>query len=104
MAEKGVTRHDTSTSQRSALVNVRKRSRKVKIYENARDRRRLEDLADLFGILRTVQHLERAYVRDAVSPDEYTEACLRFISQFKTTEASLLRDGAITCVCVSFSP
>eukprot|EP00644_Phytophthora_capsici_P019766 jgi/Phyca11/537879/estExt2_fgenesh1_pg.C_PHYCAscaffold_6840001 len=35
-----------------------------------RDRRKYEDLADLFAIFKTTEHLEAAYVRDAITPEE----------------------------------
>jgi ESCRT-I complex subunit VPS28 len=67
----------------------------VKLWKDAKDRRKYEDLADLFAIIKvrpsaipysmscradvhtglrpvhqTTEHLETAYVRDAITPDE----------------------------------
>mmetsp|Transcript_3029 Transcript_3029/g.7553 ORF Transcript_3029/g.7553 Transcript_3029/m.7553 type:complete len:208 (+) Transcript_3029:165-788(+) len=65
----------------------------IRLSEDAKERRRNEDLADLYAIIKATQHLEKAYVRDAVTSDEYTEACQRLIAQFKTTEAAIRSDS-----------
>jgi len=67
---------------------------KVRLYKTAKERRRYEDMADLYAVVKTTQHLEKAYIRDCVNADEYTEACSRLISQFKTNEKAL--DGINT--------
>lgn len=59
---------------------------------DGKERRRLEDMGDLYSIIKTVQHLEKAYVRDSVLSEEYTNACQRLIAQFKTTEAAIRSD------------
>ncbi|QRW18064.1 vacuolar protein sorting-associated protein 28 [Rhizoctonia solani] len=41
-------------------------------------------LATLFGIIVALEYLERAYVRDAINAAEYTPACTRLLSQYKT--------------------
>jgi len=64
----------------------------IRLVEDAKERRRMEDMADLFAIIKTTQHLEQAYVRDCVSSEAYTEACQRLLAQFKTTEAALRSD------------
>jgi len=64
----------------------------VRLASDAKERRRIEDMADLYAIIKATQHLEKAYVRDAISPEEYTSACQRLIAQFKTTEAALRSD------------
>lgn len=61
----------------------------VKLYNSSEQRRLYEDMADLYAIIKSTEHLEKAYVKDAISSDEYTEACQRLISQFKTTEKAL---------------
>lgn len=45
--------------------------------------------ADLYAILKTTDKLERAYVRDAIKPDEYEAACEKLIAQFKVLQASI---------------
>ena len=41
-------------------------------------------LTDLYALLKTTEKLERAFVRDAIAPKDYTPACERLIGQFKT--------------------
>jgi ESCRT-I complex subunit VPS28 len=55
----------------------------VKLYRNARDREKFDNMADLFSILTTLQQLEKAYIRDCVKPKEYTSACSKLLVQFK---------------------
>lgn len=57
---------------------------RVKMFDNNKERERLETLADLYSIIKTVDHLERAYVRDAVLPEPYSKSCTKLIAQFKT--------------------
>jgi ESCRT-I complex subunit VPS28 len=42
----------------------------IKLWADTKDRRKYEDLADLFAIFKTTEHLEAAYVRDAITPEE----------------------------------
>ncbi len=46
-------------------------------------------VAELFSIIKATEKLERAYVRDAISPQQYEQACERLIAQFKVLRASL---------------
>lgn len=39
---------------------------------------------DLFAIIKMLDKLEQAYIRDAVTAKEYEPACERLISQYKT--------------------
>uniref|UniRef100_A0A7S1T3J6 Vacuolar protein sorting-associated protein 28 homolog n=1 Tax=Tetraselmis chuii TaxID=63592 RepID=A0A7S1T3J6_9CHLO len=61
----------------------------VKLWQNKRERENLDNLADLFAILKTTEKLERAYVRDAISAREYEPACNKLIAQFKTLYGSI---------------
>jgi len=74
----------------------------VKLFTNSRSRRTYDDMADLYAIFKTVEHLEMAYARDAVSEKEYESACTRLISQFRSTESALVasktvKDAASFC-------
>mmetsp|Transcript_23273 Transcript_23273/g.32897 ORF Transcript_23273/g.32897 Transcript_23273/m.32897 type:complete len:217 (-) Transcript_23273:138-788(-) len=61
----------------------------VKLVEDRKERSMYDNLADLFSIIMACEHLEKAYVRDACSSDEYTTACKKLIAQFKTLKESL---------------
>ena len=76
--------------------NFRVKSPEVKMYESSKERKGLDDLADLFAIIKATEALEAAYSRDACTPNDYTDACKKLISQFKTTEAALVSSKAIS--------
>jgi hypothetical protein len=44
----------------------------VSLWTSNQDRERFENLATLYGIIQTLDHLERAYVRDTIR----SEACV----------------------------
>lgn len=67
----------------------------IKMYENTKERDHLERLADLYSIIKATELLEAAYARDAITPNEYSDACNRLIGQFKTTEKGLVLSKAI---------
>ncbi|XP_063218364.1 vacuolar protein sorting-associated protein 28 homolog [Bacillus rossius redtenbacheri] len=55
----------------------------VKLYRNARDREKYDNMADVYALVNTLQNLEKAYIRDCVTPKEYTAACSRLLVQCK---------------------
>ncbi|CAK4071361.1 unnamed protein product [Aphanomyces euteiches] len=83
---------------RSTSANSISKPTEIKLFESAKDRRMYEDLSDLYAIIKTTEHLETAYVRDAISPDEYTEACTKLISQYKTAETALRNAGHLVSI------
>eukprot|EP00753_Platysulcus_tardus_P010651 PLAT2933.1.p2 GENE.PLAT2933.1~~PLAT2933.1.p2 ORF type:complete len:238 (+),score=104.31 PLAT2933.1:31-714(+) len=70
--------------------------KKLKLWESSAERRKMDDMADLYAIIKTMEHLEKAFARDAVGPEEYATACNRLISQFKASESALASDGTIS--------
>eukprot|EP00249_Psilotum_nudum_P036049 c6233_g1_i1 orf=241-870(+) len=61
----------------------------VKLWNDKREREMYDNFADLFAIIRTTEKLEKAYVRDVISPGDYEPACTKLIAQFKTLRTSL---------------
>jgi ESCRT-I complex subunit VPS28 len=55
----------------------------VKLYRTAREREKYDNLADLYALVNTLQCLEKAYIKDAVTPKEYTAACSKLLVQIK---------------------
>lgn len=55
----------------------------IKLYRTAREREKYDAMADLFALITTLQNLEKAYVRDCVTPQEYTAACSKLLVQYK---------------------
>ncbi|KAB5596188.1 Vacuolar protein sorting-associated protein 28 [Ceratobasidium theobromae] len=56
----------------------------ARLYTSNAEREKYESQATLFGIIVALEYLERAYVRDAINAAEYTPACTRLLSQYKT--------------------
>mmetsp|Transcript_1917 Transcript_1917/g.5296 ORF Transcript_1917/g.5296 Transcript_1917/m.5296 type:complete len:216 (-) Transcript_1917:1046-1693(-) len=56
----------------------------VKLYNNLKERAAYDNLADLYALLVATEHLEKAYVRDSCTADEYTPECKKLIAQFRT--------------------
>jgi ESCRT-I complex subunit VPS28 len=64
----------------------------VKLYNNPREREMFEGMADLFSIIKTTEALEKAYVRDAITAEEYKKHCSKLITQFKAAQ-NLTKDS-----------
>ena len=56
----------------------------VRLYSTNAEREKYSTLATLFGIIISLDYLERAYVRDSITAAEYSPACTRLLSQYKT--------------------
>jgi ESCRT-I complex subunit VPS28 len=55
-----------------------------RLYTTNAERERWESMATLFGIIVSLDALERAYVRESVSEAQYAPACTRLLAQYKT--------------------
>lgn len=55
----------------------------MKLYKNSREREKYDNQADLYAVVNTLQHLEKAYIRDCVTPKEYTAACSKLLVQYR---------------------
>lgn len=62
--------------------DVSKLSEEVKLYENAREREEVDNRANVFALIQTIQALEKAYIKDAVAPSDYTKQCNILLVQF----------------------
>eukprot|EP01111_Echinosteliopsis_oligospora_P003474 TRINITY_DN1547_c0_g1_i1.p1 TRINITY_DN1547_c0_g1~~TRINITY_DN1547_c0_g1_i1.p1 ORF type:complete len:285 (-),score=84.03 TRINITY_DN1547_c0_g1_i1:10-864(-) len=71
--------------------NISIAAKEIKLHANPKEREMYENMADMYSIIKTVEHLEKAYIRDSVSASEYTPACSKLIAQFKTAQ-NLLKD------------
>ena len=70
----------------------------VKLYANARDRKKFNELADLYAIVKAMEHLEVAYARDAIGKEQYTEACSKLLGQFKGAQQAIKLDARVDTV------
>ncbi|CAK8691639.1 vacuolar protein sorting-associated protein 28 homolog [Clavelina lepadiformis] len=55
----------------------------VKLYSTAREREKYDNLAELYSIIKTLQALEKAYIKDSIPAKDYTGACSRLLEQYK---------------------
>lgn len=56
----------------------------VRLHSSNQQREKYNLLSNLFGIIVALDYLERAYVRDSITAAEYSPACTRLLSQYKT--------------------
>ena len=56
----------------------------IELFSSPQEREAYETMADLYSIFLVTENLEKAYIRDAISADEYTAFCSKLIAQFKT--------------------
>ncbi|CAB4016700.1 Hypothetical predicted protein [Paramuricea clavata] len=82
---------------RSLNVEPRRANRpelyeEVKLYKSGREREKYDNLADLFAVINTLQALEKAYIKDAVTPKEYTAACSKLLVQYKAAFKQVQND------------
>lgn len=64
----------------------------VKLADSAGERDLIDSLAEIYGIIRTLDGLEKAYIKDAVTESEYTEMCSKLLKQYK----SILSDETVS--------
>ena len=64
----------------------------VKLAESASERDLIDSLAEIYSIIRTLDGLEKAYIKDAVTESEYTEMCTKLLKQYK----SILSDETVS--------
>jgi len=55
----------------------------VRLYRNPREREKIDNLAELFAVINTLQCLEKAYIKDSVKNKEYTGSCSKLLVQYK---------------------
>ncbi|XP_073812539.1 vacuolar protein sorting 28 [Musca autumnalis] len=55
----------------------------VKLFRNAREREKYDNMADLYAIINTLQQLEKAYIRDCITAADYTASCSKYLVQYK---------------------
>ncbi len=54
----------------------------IKLYESARQREEYDNRANVFSLVQTIEALEKAYIKDSVTPDQYTTSCNILLDQF----------------------
>lgn len=64
----------------------------IKLYDNARQREEYDSRANVFSLIKTIEALEKAYIKDAVTPDQYTSSCNILLDQYNAA-FKLIRDN-----------
>ncbi|EEP78047.1 conserved hypothetical protein [Uncinocarpus reesii 1704] len=57
----------------------------VKLSSTPAERDLYESLAEIYSIILTLDGLEKAYIKDAVTESEYTDTCARLLKQYKSS-------------------
>jgi ESCRT-I complex subunit VPS28 len=70
-------------------------SRPMAATETTDEKRRLTEMEELYAIMRTTEHLEKAYVRDRMSADEYKVMCRKLQTAYDMQKDKLSRMHAI---------
>lgn len=71
----------TPTSTLSAKISL---DEEVKLAETVAERDLVDSLAEIYSIVRTLDGLEKAYTKDAVTEAEYTEMCAKLLKQYRS--------------------
>lgn len=70
------------TSHYQQPLESGKTMEEVKLHENAREREEFDNRANVYSLIQTIQALEKAYIKDAVSPQDYSKQCSLLLVQF----------------------
>lgn len=73
--------HIPNTSFGGARINV---DEEVKLADSAAERDLIDSLAEVYSIIRTLDGLEKAYQKDALPENEYTDMCSKMIKQYQS--------------------
>lgn len=61
----------------------------VNVWNDKLEREMNDNFAEWFAIIKATDKLEKAYIRDIISPSDYENECLKLITHFKTLSSSL---------------
>ncbi|XP_013404301.1 vacuolar protein sorting-associated protein 28 homolog [Lingula anatina] len=86
----------TGSMSQPAPANRTELYEEVKLYRSSRDREKYDNMADLFAVINTLQCLEKAYIKDCVTPKEYTAACSKLLVQIKAAFKQVQGDDHAT--------
>lgn len=68
----------------AATINL---DEEVRLADTAAERDLIESLGEIYSIILTLDALEKAYLRDSIPENEYTETCDRLLRQYKNSLA-----------------
>ena len=64
----------------------------VKLADSSAERDLIDSLAEIYSIIRTLDGLEKAYIKDALPEKEYSDICSKLLKQYK----SILSDDSVS--------
>jgi len=67
----------------------------VTLHSSRKEKEDIEEMADLYGIIKATDMLEAAYTRGHIGAEEYTSACASLISSFELQEQTLRSKGLL---------
>ncbi|KIX07777.1 uncharacterized protein Z518_02431 [Rhinocladiella mackenziei CBS 650.93] len=76
------------TSTLSARINL---DEEVKLADSTAERDLIDSLAEIYSIIRTLDGLEKAYIKDALPESEYSDMCSKLLKQYR----SILNDDNV---------
>ncbi|RMZ91799.1 hypothetical protein DV736_g959, partial [Chaetothyriales sp. CBS 134916] len=56
----------------------------VKLTDSSAERDLIDSLAEIYSIIRTLDGLEKAYIKDALPEKEYSDLCSKLLKQYKS--------------------
>ena len=79
----------TPNASLSARINL---DEEVKLADSSTERDLIDSLAEIYSIIRTLDGLEKAYIKDALPEKEYSDICSKLLKQYK----SILSDESVS--------
>ena len=79
----------TPNQSLTARINL---DEEVKLADSAAERDLIDSLVEIYSIIRTLDGLEKAYIKDALPEIEYSEMCSKLLKQYR----SILTDETIS--------
>lgn len=73
----------------SARINL---DEEVKLADSAAERDLIDSMAEIYSIIRTLDGLEKAYIKDALPENEYSDLCSKLLKQYR----SILNDENVS--------
>jgi len=61
----------------------------VRLSRNPREREKYDNLAELFAVMNTLQCLEKAYIKDCIPSQKYTDQCSKLLVQVRVNSPKI---------------
>lgn len=62
----------------------------VRLYENHGERELVDNQAEMYAILNSLECLEKVFSRDCIKPEEYTNACAKLLNQYRVSRLNCI--------------